>query len=94
MFVYGMNDKTYAGQAIISNASCATNCLVPMAKVLNDKQVAHQARAAWAVTTVHVASATWAARQTMIGAVAAAFWKTSFLPALLVQPRPWAHGDS
>ena len=47
MFVYGMNDKTYAGQAIISNASCATNCLAPMAKVLNDKQVAHQARAAW-----------------------------------------------
>src|SRR5438045_7246170 len=36
MFVYGVNDKTYAGQAIVSNASCTTNCLAPVAKVLND----------------------------------------------------------
>ena len=54
MFVYGVNDKTYAGQAIISNASCTTNCLAPVAKVLNDT---------WGIkrglmTTVHAATAT------------------------------------
>jgi glyceraldehyde 3-phosphate dehydrogenase (phosphorylating) len=36
MFVYGVNDKTYAGQAIISNASCTTNCLAPMVKVIRE----------------------------------------------------------
>jgi glyceraldehyde 3-phosphate dehydrogenase len=54
MFVYGVNHKTYAGQAIISAASCTTNCLAPVAKVLNDK---------WGIkrglmTTVHAATAT------------------------------------
>ncbi|ABM37295.1 type I glyceraldehyde-3-phosphate dehydrogenase [Polaromonas naphthalenivorans] len=54
MFVFGVNDGTYAGQAIISNASCTTNCLAPVAKVLNDK---------WGIkrglmTTVHAATAT------------------------------------
>jgi glyceraldehyde 3-phosphate dehydrogenase len=53
MFVYGVNDKTYAGQAVISNASCTTNCLAPVAKVLHDK---------WGIkrglmTTVHAATA-------------------------------------
>ena len=54
MFVFGVNDKTYAGQAIISNASCTTNCLAPLAKVVNDK---------WGIkrglmTTVHATTAT------------------------------------
>ena len=54
MFVYGVNHATYAGEAIISNASCTTNCLAPLAKVLNDK---------WGIkrglmTTVHAATAT------------------------------------
>ena len=37
MFVYGVNHKTYKGQAIVANASCTTNCLAPLAKVINDK---------------------------------------------------------
>jgi glyceraldehyde 3-phosphate dehydrogenase len=54
MFVFGVNDKSYKGEAIISNASCTTNCLAPLAKVLNDK---------WGIkrglmTTVHAATAT------------------------------------
>ena len=54
MFVVGVNDKTYAGQKFVSNASCTTNCLAPIAKVLNDK---------WGITdglmtTVHSTTAT------------------------------------
>ncbi|MDD2879567.1 MAG: type I glyceraldehyde-3-phosphate dehydrogenase [Rhodoferax sp.] len=54
MFVYGVNHTAYAGQAVLSNASCTTNCLAPVAKVLNDK---------WGIkrglmTTVHAATAT------------------------------------
>ena len=54
MFVYGVNHTDYAGQAIVSAASCTTNCLAPVAKVLNDK---------WGIkrglmTTVHAATAT------------------------------------
>ena len=54
MFVYGVNHQKYAGEAIVSNASCTTNCLAPVAKVLNDT---------WGIkrglmTTVHAATAT------------------------------------
>ncbi len=54
MFVYGVNDKTYAGQQIISNASCTTNCLAPISKVLNDKFGIVRGL----MTTVHAATAT------------------------------------
>jgi glyceraldehyde 3-phosphate dehydrogenase len=54
MFVYGVNDKAYAGQAIISNASCTTNCLAPVAKVLNDTFGIKRGL----MTTVHAATAT------------------------------------
>ncbi len=54
MFVYGVNHQSYAGQTIISNASCTTNCLAPVAKVLHDT---------WGIrrglmTTVHATTAT------------------------------------
>jgi len=54
MFVYGVNHNEYAGQKIVSAASCTTNCLAPIAKVINDK---------WGIkrglmTTVHAATAT------------------------------------
>jgi len=54
MFVYGVNHEDYAGQTIVSAASCTTNCLAPMAKVIDDK---------WGIkrglmTTVHAATAT------------------------------------
>ena len=54
MFVYGVNHTAYKGEEIISNASCTTNCLAPIAKVIHDK---------WGIkrglmTTVHAATAT------------------------------------
>ena len=54
MFVFGVNHQTYAGQDVISNASCTTNCLAPVAKVLHDT---------WGIkrglmTTVHATTAT------------------------------------
>ena len=54
MFVYGVNHKTYSGQDIISNASCTTNCLAPITKVLNDKFGVKRGL----MTTVHAATAT------------------------------------
>ena len=54
MFVYGVNHGTYAGQAIISNASCTTNCLAPVAKVLHDAFGIKRGL----MTTVHAATAT------------------------------------
>ncbi|TLS66657.1 type I glyceraldehyde-3-phosphate dehydrogenase [Mariprofundus erugo] len=54
MFVYGVNHETYAGQAIVSAASCTTNCLAPLAKVINDKFGIKRGL----MTTVHAATAT------------------------------------
>ena len=54
MFVMGVNHKTYAGQDIVSNASCTTNCLAPVAKVLNDAFGIKDGL----MTTVHATTAT------------------------------------
>jgi len=54
MFVVGVNTDSYAGQDIVSNASCTTNCLSPIAKVLNDKYGIKRGL----MTTVHAATAT------------------------------------
>ncbi|GHT29133.1 glyceraldehyde-3-phosphate dehydrogenase [Planctomycetales bacterium] len=54
MFVYGVNHKAYAGQTIISNASCTTNCLAPITKVLHDSFGIVKGL----MTTVHAATAT------------------------------------
>jgi len=54
MFVMGVNHKTYSGQDIVSNASCTTNCLAPVAKVLNDAFGIKDGL----MTTVHATTAT------------------------------------
>jgi len=54
MFVYGVNHTKYAGQAIISAASCTTNCLAPIAKVINDNWGLKRGL----MTTVHASTAT------------------------------------
>lgn len=54
MFVYGVNHKEYAGQNIVSAASCTTNCLAPIAKVINDNFGIKRGL----MTTVHAATAT------------------------------------
>ena len=54
MFVFGVNHESYAGQDVISNASCTTNCLAPVAKVLNDTFGIKRGL----MTTVHATTAT------------------------------------
>jgi len=54
MFVYGVNHKSYKGEAFVSNASCTTNCLAPVAKVLNDSFGILEGL----MTTVHATTAT------------------------------------
>jgi glyceraldehyde 3-phosphate dehydrogenase len=54
MFVMGVNDATYAGQTIVSNASCTTNCLAPLAKVIHDNYTITKGL----MTTVHAVTAT------------------------------------
>ncbi|MCM2369807.1 type I glyceraldehyde-3-phosphate dehydrogenase [Aporhodopirellula aestuarii] len=54
MFVMGVNDDAYNGEVFVSNASCTTNCLAPIAKVLNDKFGIKRGL----MTTVHAATAT------------------------------------
>lgn len=54
MFVMGVNHKEYAGQTIVSNASCTTNCLAPLAKVINDNFGIVEGL----MTTVHATTAT------------------------------------
>ena len=54
MFVMGVNHNDYAGEDIVSNASCTTNCLAPLAKVVND----HYGIVSGLMTTVHATTAT------------------------------------
>ena len=67
MFVYGVNHKSYSGQAIFSNASCTTNCLAPLAKVVHDNFKIVEGL----MTTVHATTAT----QKTVDAPSAKDWR-------------------
>ena len=88
MFVYGVNHQKYAGEAIVSAASCTTNCLAPVAKVLHDNFGIKRGL----MTTVHAATAT---QKTVDGPSTKdwrggrGIWKTSSRPPP-VPPRPLA----
>ena len=88
MFVYGVNHDTYAGEDIVSAASCTTNGLAPVAKVLNDKFGIKRGL----MSTVHAATATQKTvdgPSARTGAVGAAFLRTSSRPRP-APPRPSA----
>jgi glyceraldehyde 3-phosphate dehydrogenase len=67
MFVYGVNHKSYSGQTVFSNASCTTNCLAPVAKVLHDNFTIVEGL----MTTVHATTAT----QKTVDAPSAKDWR-------------------
>lgn len=54
MFVMGVNDSEYAGQTIVSNASCTTNCLAPLAKIIHENYTITKGL----MSTVHAVTAT------------------------------------
>ena len=86
MFVCGVNADTYAGQDIVSNASCTTNCLAPLAKVINDKFGIIEGL----MTTVHATTATQKTVDgpSMKAGAAAVRRSATSSPLRRVQPRP------
>ena len=67
VFVYGVNTDSYAGQAIVSAASCTTNCLAPIAKVLDDAVGIRRGL----MTTIHATTAT----QKVVDGVSGKDWR-------------------
>lgn len=87
MFVRGVNFGAYAGQDIVSNASCTTNCLAPLARVVHETFGIKDGL----MTTVHATTATQKllmVHQLKTGAVVVVHHKTSSLH-LLVQRKQW-----
>ena len=88
IFVMGVNHSTYAGQEIVSNASCTTNCLAPMAKVLHD----NFGIVSGLMTTVHATTAT----QKTVDGPSVKDWRggrgaaQNIIPSSPGPPRPWA----